>query len=79
MLGYNRLIMTTKKVKTWLGGDTCDLCKKKVSTHKFFYDAKMKFGQWALLCSPCFDLHGIRLGLGFGQKYDSTTKEKVEG
>jgi len=68
-----------KKVK-WLGSDKCDICGSDVRKNKFFFDAKTKKGQWALMCGTCFVLVGMgRLGTGFGQEYDSTTFEKVSG
>jgi hypothetical protein len=31
------------------------------------YDAETKSGIWGFLCSPCFEQHGVGLGLGVGQ------------
>jgi late competence protein required for DNA uptake (superfamily II DNA/RNA helicase) len=42
----------------------CDVC----SSQKAEYDAKMKTGPWAYMCSECFKIYGIGLGLGMGQK-----------
>jgi hypothetical protein len=32
------------------------------------YDAKTKQGPWAYMCTECFKIWGIGLGLGMGQK-----------
>lgn len=32
------------------------------------YDGKTRMGSWAFMCQQCFDLHGIGLGTGKGQK-----------
>jgi len=56
--------------KEWMGAapSKCDLCSGSVG--KTFYDARMKSGQWANVCQSCFVLHGISLGVGYGQKYE---------
>ncbi len=42
----------------------CDFCK----SYKALYDGKTKLGPWAYMCEECFQLIGIGLGLGIGQK-----------
>jgi hypothetical protein len=42
----------------------CDVCQKTRAS----YDAKMKTGPWAYMCTECFKIWGIGLGLGMGQK-----------
>jgi len=45
----------------------CDFCGKVAR-----YDAKIKGGEarygWAYMCEGCFAIHGIKLGLGYGQE-----------
>jgi len=41
----------------------CDICQKPAE-----YDGKTKDGPWAYLCGGCFDVHGIGVGLGKGQR-----------
>jgi len=41
----------------------CDFCPKEA-----LYDGKTKFGDWAYMCQNHFNLYGIGLGLGRGQK-----------
>jgi len=42
----------------------CDICQKA----KAQYDAKTITGQWGYMCQQCYDVHGLGLGLGVGQK-----------
>ena len=64
----------------WIGDTHCQVCHKRTEDDPYFYDAKTILqGRWATLCQTCFDNIGIGLGTGLGQKYDSKTKEKVEG
>ena len=56
----------------------CELCGK--SFGEYFYDARLPLqGCWALLCGRCFSLNGCKLGVGQGQKYRTSDREKVEG
>jgi len=70
-----------KKIKKWLGSNTtCDICKTPFITYPYFYDIKLTTGQWALCCEDCAAAYSWhRLGTGWGQQYDSHTKEKVRG
>ena len=54
---------------------TCDLCKGKLK--KEFIDGRTTFGPWAIMCKKCFQISGVGLGLGKGQKY-SIKGDKVE-
>lgn len=48
----------------------CDVCK----TADAQYDAKLKQGPWAYLCSPCWLKHSVgRLGTGLGQRLKEGT------
>lgn len=63
----------------WLSPvDKCDVCDKKIKSETFI-DGKTTLGPWALMCEDCFDKVGIGLGTGFGQIYDTETKEKIDG
>ena len=42
---------------------TCDFCEKVAA-----YDGATMMGPWANMCEECFELHGIGLGTGKGQK-----------
>jgi hypothetical protein len=66
--------------KKWHGTipSKCDLCKGKF-TDGVFIDGKTVYGPWALMCSRCHWLFGQGLGLGYGQKYDLKTLEKLKG
>lgn len=47
----------------------CDLCAAAGITRPAAYDAKMKGRTaWANMCQPHFEVHGVGLGLGKGQK-----------
>lgn len=68
------------RIVEWLGATNCDFCRCDVRTKEYFFDAKTNFGPWALMCPECFALHGYgRIGLGWGQKYDGKSLEKVGG
>jgi hypothetical protein len=65
--------------KKWMGSSCkCDFCGK--DPKKFFVDGRTTFGPWALMCEKCYPSHGTgQLGLGYGQKYDAKTREKIGG
>ena len=66
--------------KMWMGSleNGCDICGHPFG--RFFFDAKTKVGTWALLCERCWGVYtDKRLGLGIGQKYETSTKMMVEG
>lgn len=71
--------MSKKWFGTWPAN--CDYCTQplKETPDGVFYDCKTRLGPWALLCSVCFEAIGCGLGTGKGQKYDSHTREKLEG
>ena len=54
----------------------CDLCKNKLE--KVFIDGKTKFGPWAIMCESCFEINGVGLGVGKGQKYSIPKGQKIE-
>lgn len=65
--------------KTWQGTKqkTCDVCYNQFTD--VFYDARLPLGHWALICHSCFTNMALKLGLGHGQKYSTTTLEKLDG
>lgn len=67
--------------KKWLGNqENCDICKDSLSRFDTFYDARINGKHtWALMCLECFEYYGAGIGQGFGQEYDSVTKEKLRG
>ena len=69
----------TQPVKKWISPapTECQMCESELK--EVFYDARMCYGSWALLCEGCFDIFGVGLGLGRGQKYRLDTLEKVGG
>lgn len=68
-------------MKKWLSRyEKCDLCGQKIKGEKgFFVDGKTVYGYWALMCEKCYGAVGVGLGMGYGQKYDCKTAEKLEG
>jgi len=73
--------MTQKK---WHGDHTkCDLCANQFMDIPWFADAKVLFNGrrcWALVCPECHAKYTSgTFGLGIGQKYDASTKVKIEG
>lgn len=65
--------------KKWLGPrpTSCELCT--LPLEKEFIDGATRFGPWAIMDPKCHKKHGRGLGLGFGQRYDLNTLEKLEG
>lgn len=69
----------------WLGqSDRCDICQEDLHPFEdkhWFVDGETKtvFKTWALMCARCFEIYGVGLGTGKGQKYDAETMEKIEG
>jgi hypothetical protein len=65
----------------WLSDySKCDICGKRIKGRvKWFVDGKTRMGPWALMCPQCFELDGVGLGIGLGQKYNGTTAELIEG
>lgn len=56
----------------------CDICGNAIGAT--FVDGKTRpGGQWGIMCDRCHRLHGVGLGTGKGQKYDSKTREKIDG
>lgn len=60
--------MTTKY---WIGkmgakDGHCDICSSPFNGTMF--DASLR-GCWGCFCRKCFDIYGMRLGTGLGQKY----------
>lgn len=62
--------MTQKRVKVWMGTTpvVCQQCGEECKAR--FYDAKSRYGPWALFCHLCFEAFGVGLGTGKGQRYD---------
>ena len=79
MLEWEELMET--KEKKWMGTwpAKCDLCNDQLAEEEEFIDGRTKEGPWALMCTMCHIIHGVGLGTGRGQKYDSKTLIKLEG
>ena len=45
----------------------CQLCSRPFLG--IMYDARIRTGQWANMCSSCHRSYGVGLGLGRGQRY----------
>jgi len=57
-----------KKRKQWSGPiPECELCHEPVGDA--FVDGATAYGPWAYMCLFCFEVRGVGLGLGRGQKY----------
>jgi hypothetical protein len=55
----------------YLGAErpNCDIhFYEKNTTVPALYDGKTKQGRWANMCQSCFEIHGVGLGTGKGQK-----------
>lgn len=47
----------------------CDICKSENITIPAAYDGKTKYGPWAYMCEEDFQVFGVGLGTGKGQKF----------
>lgn len=57
------------KAVYWLSHvGACEICDQPLTT--LMVDGKTNWGPWALMCVPCHTVHGGKLGLGIGQKYE---------
>jgi len=67
--------------KSWMGSwpAECDICNQQLADELTFVDGKTIHGPWALMCEGCHKLQGVGIGTGRGQRYDSKTREKIEG
>lgn len=54
---------------------TCDICHRPLK--RFFVDGRTRQGPWAIMCSLCFESHGVGLGIGKGQKYSISGGQKI--
>jgi len=45
------------------GKRKCDFCGKEAK-----YDGKTQNGKWAYMCNDCFQMNGLGLGVGLGQR-----------
>lgn len=62
------------EVSYWMGDlDTCDLCGHPFAPLRFMVDANLGQG-WGNVCARCFHEHGVGLGTGYGQVYESRTE-----
>lgn len=58
--------------------EACDICSDPFEGDEPFIDGKTIHGPWGIMCEACHRIHGVGLGTGRGQKYDSDLR-KVEG
>ena len=61
--------MSDNKQIYWASAVTknCQACGRVL--HSAFYDARLKDGVWGIVCDPCFQIRGVGLGVGRGQRY----------
>jgi hypothetical protein len=56
----------------------CGACHGTIGS--VFYDCFVpQMGMWADVCHACFKQYKCKLGTGQGQKYDTKTREKLDG
>ncbi len=70
-------------MKVWSGSEPkCDAGNGHNLNGEFYDAAIPAYRQWAILCPACAKRHGVKLGLGFGQRYQKQSNGawlKVEG
>lgn len=52
----------------------CDLCNAEITDT--FYDAGLPRGPWGFFCNDCFTQNALKLGTGYGQKYEKQADGK---
>lgn len=55
------------RVDKWYGDKICDFCGQECGED--LYDGLTNLCSWAVMCNKCFENHGTKLGLGYGQHY----------
>ncbi len=53
----------------WEMEKECDICHCLITGELYYAQRRDRPLEWATMCSKCFGKHGIRLGVGYGQKY----------
>jgi hypothetical protein len=54
----------------------CDLCESKI-VGRHLIDGKLRYSDmWAIMCPTCFSTKGSWFGIGVGQLYSKTDKDK---
>lgn len=61
-----------RRVVYWQGTvpPRCDFCEEEIVDT--FIDGRTKQGSWAIMCLHDHIMHGVGLGLGYGQQYAKT-------
>lgn len=66
--------------------DFCNLCGKSLANERFVIDGEVRetsqirqsdsvgMGQWAYMCSSCFEKRGVEIRWGKGQLYEQISK-----
>lgn len=57
----------------------CGLCEGSLFSGIWFADAYVPGYAWGWICKECALQHGVKFGVGRGQKFDSVSKDKIEG
>jgi hypothetical protein len=60
----------------WIGKTKCDNCTKECK--KYLYDAKHSRGSWGVFCENCFNMEGLKLGIGLGQQYEKISEDYIK-
>jgi hypothetical protein len=60
-----------EEVSYWMGDlDACDVCEHPFAPLRFMVDGDIG-PCWGNICARCFNQHGVGLGMGYGQVYES--------
>lgn len=68
----------TTNMARWFGSKPvlCQCCHDPLENEEFFYDSNHHSPIanrliWGIVCSACFEVYGLGLGVGLGQKYEN--------
>ena len=53
----------------WEMEKVCDICHRPITGTLYDAQRNDRPFEWATMCAGCFKQYGIRLGLGYGQRY----------
>lgn len=53
----------------WAMDKVCDICRCRITGELYDAQRNDRGMEWATMCADCFKKYGVKLGVGYGQKY----------